>query len=430
MGGLVRIRKAVPAVLFFLSSMLILAAAPAGASPVTIRALLWSDSPGGPLRTVLAHAVKRFNLQNAGLYTVVPQWAAPANATATLSPLMSSGQAPDVFMTSEAALSALSGSGAVYSLSPALTADPFWRARFPAGALQPLTFAGRVLAAPAALRVGVLYYNTAFFSRDGLPPPHTVSDLSIAIKSFTGDGITPIAIGGEGGREAAVLAQQVAVRDGGSSIFDHGRAGTAEWTNPAMVRAAGYLEQLTALGAFPLTQAHMSDAQAVATFETGHAAMLFSSDPRLLVKLDSIKSPIRGHVDGVPFPVLSAYLGGSQPWVGTPEINLAIDQRSAVKQAALLFIKSFSSPSTQVALARAGFLPVTTQAVDLAKTEPLMYGIRQYTRTMAAMTGQYSDILDPAQARDYQASIANILARRDPDVVLAELNTETSPRTE
>jgi raffinose/stachyose/melibiose transport system substrate-binding protein len=397
-------------------------------SPITIHALLWRDSANGPIGRTMAEAVNQFNSQYAGIYRVVPQWVSPGQSAAQLKAALGSANAPDVFMTDYAGLTALAGSGDVYPLSAALAADPFWSARFPSGALQPLTVGGRVLAVPAAISVGVLYFNTRLFSQEGLPLPHTFGDLAVDIPALASFGVTPIAFAGRGTLDGSILADQVAVREAGVRPFEAAVDGRAPWTEPAMLQSAQALDQLAAMGAFAPGSAGMTDAQAVADFENGRAAMLFSSDPRLLTRLESITSPIRGMVEATPFPGLDSAIGGSSTaWVGTPELNLAVSQSSTAKQAALAFVKSLSSPSMQTFIADRGMVPVTTDVLGLHAQAPLLSTVRRYTRGMTAMAVQSSQVLTPAAEQAYQRSINAILAGRDPEAVLAHLDAETRP---
>jgi len=86
-------RAAMPFVLFLAAGALGAVALPIPTSPVIVHALLWRDSPDGPLGTALSSAVDRFNRQNAGIFSVVPEWVAPRDTTARLAEMTRSGRA-------------------------------------------------------------------------------------------------------------------------------------------------------------------------------------------------------------------------------------------------------------------------------------------------------------------------------------------------
>ena len=395
-------------------------------TPVTIHAMLWRDSPTGPVGRAMTLAVDSFNQANAGVYKVVPQWISPGETTAQLAAAVKSG-APDVIMGSYQELMALNSQGALASLTPALTQDQFWQARFPQGALQPFTINGNTIAVPAALQVGILYIDTADFSTALIPSPHTLGDLIVDIQDLQQRGITPMVFSNAHGTLEGLMVQQIAVREAGQGVFNSILNGKARWTNAGMLESTKILDQLIASNAFPGSSTSLSSAQALAEFENGKAAMLYSEDPALLSHFESIDSPLRGRVNVLPFPILRNNNNpGTQAWVGTPELNLAVSQSSKVKDAAIAFVKCLTAPSVQASFARMGFLPVSTDTLGLHASMPLVSDIRQATRFMPSMEIAYTDVLTPARQKAYESAVRQIFAGRDPQAVLADLDAETA----
>ncbi len=411
--------------LMFLAGGLATAFAAPGA-PVTIHALLWRDSPTGPMGRAMSLAVDSFNRANAGVSQVVPQWVSPGETTAQLTAAIGSGS-PDVIMGSYAELKALNAQGKLFSLTSALSQDQFWQARFPKGALEPFNVNGRTIAAPAAIKTGILYFDLADFSTALLPAPHTFDDLAVAAQDLQQRGITPIVFANNGGSLEGLITEQIAVREAGQGIFNSVLDGKARWTNAGMIESAGILHQLITAKTLPGSGTSLSAAQAVADFENGFAAMLYSDNPSLLTRFESADSPLKGKVDAVPFPVIQDNVtANTGAWVGTPEINLAVAEASTVKDAAIAFIKSLTAPSVQTSLARLGFLPVSTDVLGLHAAMPLVSRIRQYTRFMPSLQIAYTDVLTPALQKDYETAVQQIFSGRDPEVVLADLDREAA----
>ena len=391
------------------------------ADPPPLRALLWSDGEGGPLNHALEAGLEDFAQASGGKYPVRVEWVAPEQSEARLAELKAAGTPPDVFMTRAADLKRHVATRETYALDGELAKDPKWQERFPAPLLSLLSVRGKTYALPITQTVAVVYYHKEIFRKHGLAAPATYADLKKAVQVLRRNGITPIAFGNREGWEGALLSQLIETRLGGGRLFEQTQRGTGDWKDPSLVPAGRVLAELVRLRAFPEGFDEMSNDQAINYFKQGKAGMLVSRD-RLFVSLNFSSSAVKDKVDLAPFPTFEN--GDTGEWVGSPDFNLVVSEQSKAKEAAVAFLKTYSTAELQEHFAGHAFVPMTSSEIEKNQLVPLLARLLELQSTMTGLSLFYDDVLDPEGSRAYEKAIRTILAGIDPAVAFQRLQVD------
>jgi len=382
------------------------------------RALLWSDGEGGPLNHALEAGLEDFTQASGGRYPVSVEWVAPEKSEAWLAELKAAGTPPDVYMTSAADLKRHVATGEAYALDGELAKDRNWQERFPAPLLSLLSVGGKTYALPITQTVAVVYYNTEIFRKNGLSAPSTYVDLKKVVQVLNRNGITPIAFGNREGWEGALLSQLIETRLGGGQLFEKAQGGTGDWMDPSFLAAGRVLAELVRLKAFPKGFDEMSNDQAVSYFKQGRAGMLVSRD-RLFVSLNFSSSAVRNKVALAPFPTFEN--GDSNAWVGSPDFNLVVSEQSKAKEAALEFLKTYSTSELQGHFAGHAFVPVTGVEIEKNQLVPLLFSLLELQSNMTRFFLFYNEVLPAGAGRAYEETIRSILTGVDPAAAFQRL---------
>lgn len=408
--------------LWFLLSGFIANAGLLAADPRTFRALLWSDREGGPLNHAMEAGLEEFETASGGKYAITVEWVAPDRSEARLAELEAAGNFPDVFMTRAGDLNKHVEEKAAYALDGELAQDAKWRERFPAPLLRILSVGGKVYAVPIAQTAAVLYYNTEVFEKAGISAPASYEDLKKAIEALNQNGVTPIAFGNREGWEGALLSQVIETRLGGGRHYERLQGSTRAWSDPSFIAAGNVLAELVRLRAFLEGFEEMTNDQAITYFKRGRAGMLVSRD-RLFVTLNFSNSAVRGKVNLAEFP--SFENGDPNAWVGSPDFNLVINEKSQAKEAAVGFLKAYSTAELQEHFAGHAFVPAAGAQINKDLLAPLLAKLLEMQSSMTSMSLIFDDAFTVKGAQEYADAIRAILAGLDPGAAFLKLQAES-----
>lgn len=255
---------------------------------------------------------------------------------------MGAGNPPDVFYGwGGGNLESYVSAGKVYDLSEALEDDPDWGEEFLPNVVEGVTFDGKIYGVPVTdVQPNCVFYNKALFEKYGLSPPDTFDGLKDVVGALKGEGVIPIALGGQSKWTYMIWLQQLVLRVGGAEPFDRViRGETGAWSDPAFAEAGAMLQDLVRIGAFEEGFAGVSfdTGQASALLNTGAAAMhhigVYDYENHLTADPDFVKEKL----GWFPFPAVEG--GGTTDASGNLSNFYSVSAASNDKEKAITFLK-------------------------------------------------------------------------------------------
>ena len=293
---------------------------------------------------------------------------------AKLPTLLGSPNAPSMFYSwGGGVLKAQAETGTIRDVTEALDANGGeWRNSINAGAIEAMTFDGKVWAVPFKQDVIAFFYNRALFEQAGVDAEaiETWDDFLDAVRRLKEAGITPIAGGGGSKWPLHFYWSYLAMREAGPEGFAAAKAGAGFDSEP-FLRASQHLADLAALEPFQPGFLNTSWTDALGLFADGRVAIALGFPSTL-----KPESQARYASDGVglsletagrfAFPVVEGapgvvtdILGGVNGWVVTRDAPEATED----------FLRYLTSLEGQIYQAeRQNMLPVTTGA-EIGKTD-------------------------------------------------------------
>lgn len=336
--------------------------------------------------------------------------------------MIAANDAPDIFSSHAAGrLKTYVDAGKIYSLDDAFAKDPEWRERFKEGVFDHLTFDGKIYAIPTSINVAALFYNTQIFAEYGLEPPTTYDELKEVIRVLVDNNVTPFAFGAKDAWAAAVFAELVENRIGGSEPFEKVVARTGSWEDSCFIKGGEVMQELVALGAFPDGFLGMGYDETLAMFTNGQAAM-FVMGSWAVGSIGAEDSRVKDITGVAKFPVFKDGKGDIDTWLGQPDHNLAITASAADKEAAAAFLKMWSTDEVQsISAEKTGKLTVTKTQLDPANVLPLGVELSNLLEDMKEMFIFYDVALGPQIGDEYNNTVQAVLAGMPPEEAFGRL---------
>ncbi|MEJ2291565.1 MAG: extracellular solute-binding protein [Deinococcales bacterium] len=285
---------------------------------------------------------------------------------------MGADQGPDVFFGwGGGTLKEYVDAGKVFDLTPALNADPQWKARYPASVLAGATFDGKIYAVPINnVQPVFFYYNKQLFDQYGVSVPKTWDDLMAAVKTFRDAGVAPIALGGASKWPDLMWEEYLVDRMGGPQAFNAAAAGQAgAWSSEAFVKANTMIQDLVKAGGFQNGfESTTQDSNApAALLYTGRAAMeLMGSWEYGTIANASPAFIDGGHLGVFAFPAVQGGAGDPNDIAGNLANYYSITAFAKNKDVAVQFLKDEALSDQQViAQLKVGQVPAAAGISDL-----------------------------------------------------------------
>ena len=316
----------------------------------------WSWNPGPPLSTQF---VTTFNKSHPHIKLVFKnqQYDDYIN---TLKLAMASGTGPDIF-GSQAGAMQREYAQFMEDLTPYAqrTWGGNWQDRFYSFGLSQLATGSTTRSLPFYLSAaGTLWYNKSIFDKYGLQPPKTFDEWVTVSQTLQSKGVTPFV---QGAKDAWVnydmyIALSNAIAPG--KIYN-AIAGKTSWTDPDLVKAMSTWQQMfhngiIQKGALGLTEYPDANNQ----FTQGKAAMILLgtwNDSAMTKTGQATAQSTLGVKDQFQFlPLAFPTLNGQSTKIfGGPDVALAINKDSKVKDAAWQVLSWLTSQDAQVIHAKA-----------------------------------------------------------------------------
>jgi raffinose/stachyose/melibiose transport system substrate-binding protein len=194
---------------------------------------------------------------------------------------------------------------------------------------------GKLWGLPFARQTIQIFYSRKLFAQLGVVPPTTADQMAPLLDKIAAAGITPIAATGKDAWQLVnVFDALVGNTYGGKAFIAKILAGTATFTDPAMVAALAEFQGLAKY--FPKFVSGVSNADARAMFATGRAAMF----PGGSWELAGFQNAGMGADVGVfSMPAAQGNPGGHAPTWGYEDGSLGISARAAQPAAALALLR-------------------------------------------------------------------------------------------
>lgn len=330
-----------------------------------------------------------------------------------LTTLMAANNVEDIFFTWELGfLKPFVEAGKVYSLQEAMDSDSEWKARFLEGVLEPLTFDGKLYAVPTQTTFCVMFYNKQIFEDNGLSIPTTYEEFLNVCETLKNNGITPMSLGGSDAWIPAQFVQQITNGIAGIELYNGICDGTRKWNDPAHIEAAKEVQAMIEKGYFQDGMIGMSPEEARSLFMNGKAAMYFMGCWEVSTFI-SDDCPIKDYVGAFILPAKNAehnYIN-----VGSVDTSFAISENCKNKEAAVAFLKYYTSSSAQEKLLyEAGRLPSTKIEVDESKVAPLVSEVISISEKFKGLTPWWDRVFGAGEGVEFNNTCTAVFAGEDP----------------
>lgn len=378
-----------------------------------------------PNSKIITEAVDLFNQKNDKNATATVEFTEQEQYKTKIAAQMAGNEAPDVFNTwAGGFLKPFVKAGKVYNLSEALDKDSDWKGRYVSGILTPLSFDGKVYAAPTTQTVVCLFYNKEIFDKYNLKAPQTYADLKNIIETLNKNNITPFALGNKAPWVGAMMSELIANRVGGSEPFNKVYGGTGTWEDPSYIEAGKTMAELAKMNAFPKGFNALDNDPAQELLKNGKAAMLVMGS-WAIQQLTNDQSPLKGKMDVCKFPTMDNGKGSADNWLGQPDQSFAISSSCKNIEAAAEFLKFVSDPAIQSKLSEAGNLVATNVKIDTAKANPLALKVSDLQKDMKELFIFYDVGLGATIGNEYNNTIQAITAGKTPEESFKKLQQFT-----
>lgn len=278
--------------------------------------------------------------------------------------LAAANELPDIFLALPSMMESFYENGQVKDLKPILDADAEWKDRFADGSFGDYTFGDKILGNPrCAIANHVLYWNTDIFKKCGIDKfPANSEEFKEAVGKLKENGYTPLSSGNKG--KYAIASQVMPgllfkfVDDTWYDSIKNYKG--ASFTDPEVVEAITYLDDLMKMGLFNDDVNSIDPIQARPQFYNEKAAMYIEGSwsvsnfineapQEIIDKTDiAIFPPVKGKED------LENQIVGGQGWGFSLNENLSEEKTKL----AVDLLKQISSDEIQTMLAEGGSLSI------------------------------------------------------------------------
>lgn len=344
----------------------------------------------------------------------------------TISQTMSGDNPPDIAQYNPGAMRSLIPGGHLLNLDPYSEAYG-WEDSFPSSTLDTLMLTedaaqhgtGNLYAAPGALSVLGVFYNTELLEQVGVSePPTTLSEFEDALAAVDEEGITAFSVGGleTGGNFLWCMAVNAITEPDAYRDWLHGVPG-ASIDSDAMLEATETFARWVEAGYVPESANATSDADAQAAFTNGESAFLVTGNWAAL----ALETEMQDEVGFFLMPGTdtdTVVASGSS-------VAYTISSTTEHPDVAAAFLDYLASPEAARVQVEAGFAPVDTHADTDAYG--LLNEVNHGFATAAGADGivSFPDIATPGMINQITPGVQGLIAQElDPEDFLADLQAE------
>lgn len=284
------------------------------------------------------------------------------------------GQLPDSFLLWPNAMTKeFANANLLADINDLLAKDAEWKNSFVPRALDEFTVNGKTYSAGLGISItSMVFYNKAIFEKYGVTYPKSYDELKEAIKTFSKNGVIPIALGNKALWPAqSTIFSLLANRNTGSEWLDNvlNKKG-AQFTDPQFVDALNKLKELTDLGAFNKDYNSIDDVQMRDYFYKGQAAMVISGSWIVPDMIAKAPEDVKKNVEIDVLPPLAGGKGDPNVMSGVSSTGIVINAKASAEQKEAIgnLIKFLTNSEAQLAYTKFN-IPVSFKSVKLDSTK-------------------------------------------------------------
>ena len=244
---------------------------------------------------------------------------------------------------------------------------------FVSGTAEAYEMDGETYGLPLELNSATVFYNKAIFEEYGLEEPKTYEEFENVVQTLDDNGVAPIALGNKDRWTGSLWYMYLADRIGGADVLNKAIDRSGSFEDPALVEAAGKVQDLVDMNAFVKGFNGLSDEEAKSMFMSEQAAMYLIAtwDLPNYTTNEDVPQEFRDSVGYFKFPTVDGN-GDVDSFVGGPGVGLFVAEESDVKEEAKDFVSFFVQAWGEKSVTDAGVIPATK--VDAASLDlPQMY---------------------------------------------------------
>jgi ABC-type sugar transport system, periplasmic component len=341
----------------------------AGSTPSKVTLTYWHIYTADPQKTMTANIIKKWNADN-------PDIQIRANATENdayktkIKTAISANEAPDIiYAWTEGFTQPFVQAKKILALDSYLK-DGTKNKMLP-GALDNITYNGKVYGLTYMQQAGALYVNKDLFTKYNVKIPTTFTELMTAVKAFRAKGITPMALGEKDEWPGMWYYDMIALRTAGSALSRSALTGKSSYDVPAFSDAASRLLDLVNAGAFDPGVMGLTRDESNVSFTQGNIPMYFGGNFEA-AQYDADTSAVKGKIEAIRFPTIEGGKGDPSEYLGGGSDALLISANSKYKAQAVKAAKYLAQQlSSQSYLSGAGLPEWKYNDIDQSKVDPL-----------------------------------------------------------
>lgn len=337
----------------------------------------WGTSSSTEDKQAIEDMIDRFEEENPDITVKYEGMEGEAYKT-KIKTVISSNSLPDVFTywVGEQ-FETLVSSGNVMDLSTMYEEDTEFTDTFVEGALDEVTYNGKIYGAPTDITCMTVWYNKKIFEENNVSVPKTYEELKEVIAKLEKNGVTPIVVGGKDRWPFLGWFSYLAQRIGGVELYNEVCQGNKDFTEDAFVKAGEELKALSQHG-FINGSLSIDSATSESLFAAGEAAMLVSGSWSVTTITSNEKT-----ADDFSFFPFPAVTGGKEEEAGYlyggVANTLAVSNNTEHKEAAQKFLKFYLSEDEQTKnVERTGTFSPVQVSPDSNNMTALAYDFSQY----------------------------------------------------
>ncbi|ADL68524.1 extracellular solute-binding protein family 1 [Thermoanaerobacterium thermosaccharolyticum DSM 571] len=329
----------------------------------------WNIFTSDPQKTIVKNIVDKWNQENPNVQ--IEQSITENDAYKTkIKTAIAANEAPDIIYAWGGGFSKpFVDAGKILSLDDYLNDGT--KDKMLPGALNNITYNGKVYGLTFAQQASVLYVNKELFDKYSVKIPTTFSELVDAIKTFKANGITPFALGEKDEWPGMWYYDMIALREAGAQLSRDALNGKASFEDQAFINAAEKLQEMVNAGAFDQGVMGLTRDEATAEFNQGKAAMYFGGNfDAASFEVDS--SLVKGKVEAVRFPTIEGGKGDPTEYIGGGSDVLLVNANTKYKDEAVKAAKYLAENMSLEFYKVGAALPTWKyDSVDQSKVDPL-----------------------------------------------------------
>jgi raffinose/stachyose/melibiose transport system substrate-binding protein len=376
---------------------------------------MWLVTTGpSPANTVINQSVSAFEKSHPG-DTITVNYIENQSYKQKIQLAMGAGNPPTIFWTwGGGPLKQFIDAGDVASLG-----QPAYASSFLPSSLGAVTFDDKLYGVPIQGTQPVyFFYNKTIFTKLHLAFPTTFSGLLSAVATLKSHGYSPISLANGDQWPGLMYLEYLTDRIGGPGVFQAIELGKPNaWSNPAIIKALGDIQQLARAGAFQsgYDSLKFSGGGSDALVYSGKAAMQLMGDWDVSSMLGLNKDFVTsGNLGLASFPAVEGGSGDPADLAGNTASYVSISSKASAAQkkvAEAFFQQVLASDTYAKATVGAGEVPVIKGATGLFAGQQLAsYDQTIYTSVQQAPSFQYSwdQAVPPQEATPMLANLAQV----------------------